>query len=362
MGRTGERGSPHRHAGRWVVLDARFLRLLSIDATTFAGTSPKAVLDPIARRILLPRMRAASRDRRPVADVADDHGRRWNVRVEPLVGAKSGQLLALRGCYWRSESTMPAPPPVGGWELRVTPPGPHQSMRVYWSPGLFTVHDLAVPAGDSPHGMEGPQWLDETVMEADRAETRLFLEGLAAATSDALHFHTFRIRGRRTGREHRIRSAIWRDTSEAGPDIWLRGVSIRSTDPESSTDSGRVSTRFLEALLALGPDPVFAIDTVYEQLFLTTARFAQLGVALPADRHLLRICHRDDVAALRTMLAEATTNTGTVAGPVRVRLAGQDGWTTVDLLGAAVRNPGTTPRHVLCLVQRPGRVLAEHAA
>lgn len=357
-----DRGPRSRHAGRWVVLDARFLRVLCIGATPYRGTSPKAALDPIARRILLPRMRTASRDRRPVTAVAEDRGRRWNVRVEPLVGAHSGQLLAVLGCYWRSDHAMPAAPPVGSWELRLTPPGRHQSMRCYWSPGLFAVHDLAVPGGAGPYGMDGPQWLDELVVESDRAETRLAQEDLAAARTDALHFHTCRIRGPRAGRDHRIRSVIWRDLSKPGPDIWLRGVSIRVAEPESGVGAGRGATRFLEAMLTLGPDPVCAIDTTYEQMFLTTARFAELGVILPADRHLPRICHRDDIEALRAMLADATTNPHTVAGPVRVRFARPDGWTTLELRGAGVRHPGRTARHVLCLVHRPGRDLADQAA
>lgn len=360
--RSRERGARHRHAGRWVVLDARFVRVLSIGVTPYRGIAPKAALDPIARRILLPRIRAASREGHPVADVAEDHSRRWNVRVEPVVGAHSGQLLALLGCYWPAGQAMPPAPPVGGWELCLTPPGPHPSMRGYWSSGLFPVHELAVPHGDGPFGMDGPQWLDELVVESDRAETRLVQDDLAIATTDALHFHTYRIRGPKTGQEHHIRSVLWRDLSEPGPDIWLRGVSIRIAEPETGTDAEHAANRFLEAMLSLSPDPVVAIDSTYEQMFLTTARFAELGVVLPADRRLARILHRDDMPALRAMLADATTHPDAVSDPVRVRFARADGWTTLELRCAGVRRAGRSARHVLCRVCQPCQAPTEHAA
>lgn len=357
-----ERGSQDRHAGRWVVLDARFLRVLSVGARPYRGIAPKAALDPIAKRILLPRIRAAGRDGHPVADVVEDHGRRWNVRVEPVVGAHSGQLLALLGCYWPAGQAVPPAPPVGGWELHLTPPGPHLSMRGYWSPGLFTVHELAVPDGDGPYGMDSPQWLDELVVESDRAETRLVHEDLAAAATDGLLFHTYRIRGPKPGQEHHIRSVMWRDLTEPGPDIWLRGVSIRIAEPETGPDAEQAANRFLEAMLTLSPDPMVAIDTIYEQMFLTTGRFAELGVALPTDRHLPRILHRDDLPALRAMLAAATTHPDAVTDPVRVRFARPDGWSTVELRCAGVRRAGRSARHVLCRVCQTCQARTEHAA
>lgn len=83
---------------------------------------------------------------------------------------------------------------------------------------------------------------------------------------------------------------------------------------------------------------------------------------MPADRHLPRMCHHDDVPALRAMLTEATTNPNTLAGPVQVRFAGHRGWTPLELIGAVVKCPGKNPRHVLCRVQPTHRVGAEQAA
>lgn len=340
--------SKYRHAGRWVLLDARF-HLLAIDSATYPGTSPKNSLDLVVRRILLPRMRTASVNKQPLTEVVDDHRQSWAVQIEPLLGPQTGELVALLGCYWPANATVPAMPLVGSWEWHITPPGPHLQMRAYWSDSLYAVYDMTVPDGAGPHGWEGARWLDDVVVEADRAETRRFQEGLCRAPSDALRFHTLRIRSPQTGTVSRIRLAGRRDVTAPGPDIWVRGVSLRNSDrtPGERPLSGPVS--YLEAWFALAPDPLCAIDTTYEQLFLTSALFATLDVALPAHRHLPQMCHPDDLPALRAMLTHATAEPNTPVGPIPVRFSSDSGgWTTLELTGVGVWSSVERAHHVLC--------------
>lgn len=343
------------HTGRWILLDARF-QLLAVGQALYQGTSPKPSLDLTARRILLPQMRQACIDRRPRTDVQEDLGRRWVVRVQPILGPVSGQPVAVLGCYGPAHAKLPDPPLVGGWEWRVTPPGPDQQMRIHWSKETFAVYGLPAPEEPGPHYWEAPQWLDEIVDAAHRTEVRRVLERFLTATSDALTIHNFAARAA-DGGQVRLRLAGRRDVTAAGPDTWLRGVTMRLDQAAAAADTASDSPSYLDAAFVLARDALCAIDTLYEHVYLTSARFAELGVALPAHRHLPEMCHPEDLPALRAMLAQATANTSVPAGPVRVRLAAADGegWRAVEVTGSGIRLSGEPPHHVLCLVAAAGR-------
>lgn len=338
-----------RHAGHWVVLDARF-HLLAIGQTLYQGTSARSSLDATARRVLLPAMRASYVDRRPRADTLRDLGRGWVIGVHPIFGPVSGHPVAMLGCYGPAGSPLPEPPLIGSWEWHVTPPGIGQRMRLYWTRDTFAVYDIPAPAGDGPFWWETPQWLDEIVVDPHRTNVRRVLETFLTATSDTLLTHAFAARSPATGQVHHVRLAGSRDVTAPGPDIWLRGVTIRLAHA-SGIGPSEDSPSYFDAAFALACDPLCAIDTVYEHLYLTSGRFTDLGVALPAHRHLPEMCHPDDLPALRAMLKQAITCTSTLTAPVRVRLkAASGGWRPVEMVGSGVRLGDEAPHHVLCRV------------
>jgi hypothetical protein len=339
------------------LLDARF-HLLAVGPSLYQGVSPKPSLDLTARRILLPQMRLACIDRTPRTEVLEDFGRRWVIRVQPILGAVSGQPVAVLGCYGPAHAKLPDPPLVGSWEWRVTPPGPDQQMRIHWSKETFDVYGIPAPPGAGPYYWEAPQWLDEIVADAHRTEVQRVLERFLTMTSDALLIHNFAARTA-DGGQVRLRLAGRRDVTAPGPDTWLRGVTMRLDPAAAAVADTSDSPSYLDAAFALARDPLCAIDTLYEHVYLTSARFAELGVALPAHRHLPEMCHPEDLPALRTMLKQATADAGVPAGPVRVRLAAAagQGWREVDVTGSGIRLSGEPPHHVLCLVTAAPRTV-----
>ncbi|UJW28671.1 hypothetical protein L3Q67_25740 [Saccharothrix sp. AJ9571] len=338
-----------QRAGHWVLLDARF-HLLAIGRALYQGTSPRSSLDVTARRILLPRMRAACLDGLPHAQVQEDFGHRWSTAVRPILGPVSGQPLAVLGCYGPADAPLPKPPLVGGWEWQVTPPGPEQQLRSYWSPELFEVYGNAVPAGPGPHWREAVQWLDEVVESTHRTGIQRVLQTLRTATSDALIIHSYAARNSSGARVH-LRMAGRRDVIAPGPDTWLRGVTMRLKSPGGTSSDSDKTPSYLDAAFALSRDALCAIDVLYEHVYLTSTHFADLGVALPAHRHLPEMCHPDDLPTLRAMLAQAAADTSVPAAAVRVRLAGVDGiWREVEMQGSGVQLTTEPPHHVLCRV------------
>ncbi|MFD1045952.1 hypothetical protein ACFQ1S_10435, partial [Kibdelosporangium lantanae] len=195
-----------QHAGQWILLDAG-LRLLAIGQALYHGTSPRASLDLTARRILLPQLASAGADRWPRSTVTEDFGRRWIVHIRPILGAASGQLVAVLGCYGPADTQLPEPPLVGSWEWLVTPPGPNQQMRIYWSTETFAVYGMHPPTGRGPHWWEAPQWLDEVVAESHRPGVRRILERFLATPSGALRIHRFAARSIDAGHVHALRLA-----------------------------------------------------------------------------------------------------------------------------------------------------------
>ncbi|MGW4528415.1 hypothetical protein [Amycolatopsis sp. NPDC004378] len=343
-------GNRWRHAGQWIVLDAR-LHLLAIGPALYQGISPR--LDVTARRILFPRMRAALADRvdrGPRTQVMEDFGRRWTVRVQPVLGPASGELLAVLGCYVPEHAELPDPPLVGGWEWHATPPGPGQQMRVYWSPDTFGVFGYPVPPGPGPHWWEAARWLDEVVAGAHRADIQRVLETFLTVTSDGLLIHTFAARTADGARVH-LRMAGRRDVDGAGPDKWFRGIVTRVANDGSAPPPSTAAV--LDAAFAVSADPLCAIDTSYEHIYMTSANFAGLGIELPPDRHLPTMAHPEDIETLRAFLEEAAKRPAETIGPVTVRLAaaGGTGWKRLAFTGTGMRLSASGPQHhVLCRV------------
>lgn len=347
---SGRDAARSPHPGRWVLLDVGF-DLLALGDALYPGTSPKKSLDPTARRILLPSMHAASIDGEPRLTIVEDRGRHWTVVARPVRAPVSGKLLAVQGCYGPANTELPPPPMIGAWEWRVTPPGDDQEMRIFWSPEMFEVYGMSQPIGDGPFWWETAQWVDEVVAEPDRTHVSRILEQYPTSSSDALRIHTFAARGRGPTQGRRLRLAGRRDTTTSGPDTWLRGITMGIDHVSPSAEDAQGIPDYLDAAFVLARDPLCAIDTIYEHVYLTSDRFQELGIAMPCHRHLPAMCHPDDLPALRSMLKQATESTTRPAGPVVVRFAAMRGdWTRLQVTGSGVRLADETPHHVLCRV------------
>lgn len=346
----------HRYAGQWVLVDSRF-QLLSVGAALYRGTSPRGALDVTARNLLMPRMRVALLDGQeraaPVRNL-DEHWRTW---VLPVLGPVSQVPLAVLGCYTPADVLAPAPPLVGAWEWRVTPPGPDQQMRTFWAPALFDLYDIPRPGSGLPGAArqpwwEGPQWLDDLVLDSDRAEMRRVLDGFIHAETDGLFIHSYRVRSPATGEVRRLRLAGRSYVADKGPDKWFRGISTRVDDADEVAPPPPSTAAVMDAAFAVSADPLCAIDTDYEHIYMTSANFGELGVDLPAHRHLPKMVHPEDVQQLRNFLKEAATRPAETIGPVTARFATGDGtgWTRLAFTGTGMRLSSGYLHHVLCRV------------
>lgn len=338
------------------------MQLLAVGDRLYPGNSPRPVLDATARNILLPRIRSVLEDVRPRPRETEvlDGGDRLTVHVHPIHGAFSGQVLAVLGCYAPVDTPVPEKPLVGSWEWRVMPPGPGQEMRTFWNRELWDVYGIKRP--ERPDGSpdwafdwwDGPQWLDEVVVDSDRVGMRQVLDNALKAEADDLFRFTFRSRSPQTGEIHRLRLAGRSYVADAEtPPFWFRGTTMRIDHvPEPYLESPSGEKAFIDAIFAVSRDPLFAIDTTYEHIYLTSRSFATLDVSLPPHRHLPALCHPEDLPAVRAMLATATQDPGTPVGPVTVRLTANPGWRLLELTGTGVRLADGEPHHVLCRARR----------
>lgn len=340
------------HANQWVLVDARF-QLLAIGSDPYRGTSPRAALDLTARNILAPRLRNAAVDGTARTDTARFDGVPWETRVIPVRGPVHPAPLAVLGCYGPDAAHFPPEPLVGAWEWKVTPPGPQQQMRTFWSAKLFDVYEIPRPGTPDSSFWEGPQWLDELVVDADRAEVRRGLDAFLTATTDALLFHSYRVRSPLGGQIFRLRYAGRSYVTESGPTRWFRGVSTRIDHLTTQHVHGAPGTQdFVNAAFAVSADPLCAIDILYEHLYMTSQSFGRLGVDLPAHRHLPAMVHPEDMSMLRCFLSAAARKVSVPLGPIPVRFAAvHRGWRTLAISGTGVRLSETDePQHVLCRV------------
>lgn len=339
------------YAGEWVLVADRS-QLLAIGSRVYSGLSPRGSLDLIGRQILLPRLLptlAGDDDGRIRYDTFDQ--RRWRSRLVPIHSPRTGTLIAVLGVYVPAEKELPERPLVGAWEWRVTPPGPDQVMRTWWSPTLFDVYGIPYPK-DRPRSewsWEGPQWLDELISPDDRPAIRRGLDEFMHAATDRLISMIYNVTNC-DGEQHRLRLAGRSYVNEPGPDQYFRGTSMRVDHLEANTPAA--SNPYINALLGISADPVCAIDVEYEHAYMTSADFSKrLGlVDLPADRHLPRITHPDDLDVLRTLLREAGQTSAT-AGPTTIRMAAADGgWQTIEIVARSVRltEDDDEPHHVIC--------------
>lgn len=358
---SGLQARQHRHAGQWILIDTR-TQLIAIGDQQFDGISPKTPMDHIGRFALLPPLQQCVRDGQDRDITAVAKGRRWSVRVRAVRAPVSNVVLAVHACYVPEGRPFPARPLVGAWECEASPPGPDQVMRAHWSCELYRVHGVTHRGANTGaadwecRGWEGPRWLDELIVPADRADTRRTIEHAITSRSDELLSHYFRARSPETGDMHHLRlvGRPWTDDTGDGPPWWWRGITLRAL-PEHTRGAHRPATGpLLDATLALSRDPLFAVDVPYEHVYLTSARFAELGLAVPTSRHLPAMCHPEDLPLLRGMLAACAANTGGTGknDAIAVRLATHDGgWRNVTLSGVGVdfSDNGDSP-HVLCRI------------
>jgi hypothetical protein len=334
-----------RHRGQWILIDTGdegHPRLLSIGADLYPGTSLRTGLDFVARRVVRPHILAVATSGTPFTSSAQVDERRWTVRVTPVLGVLTGRPVAVLACYDEADQDLPPPPLVGTWEWVITPPGPDQQLRTYWSPEMYQVYGIANP---DRRWWDGPQWLDELIAVGDRPHLRALFETFVADTTPTLRTQTFTA-APPEGRRYALRVA-GRRFEDSGR-ICLRGITARLHDQDVEVEPGHV-----EALLALSRDPLVMIDPRYEVIYLTTAQFGRLGLTMPDSRHLLKMCHEQDMARLRQMLRNATTNLGQLQPPIRVRFAGADStWRELEVCGTGVQVTEQS-LHVWCRLREP---------
>ncbi len=340
-----------RHADQWVLVDAR-LQMLRAGTALYHGVSPRAGLDVTARHVLIPQIRDAVRHGQECTGTDEYGGRHWDYRVIPIHGPVIGTPLAILGCYGPDAAAFPEPPLVGAWEWRITPPGPDQQMRTYWSPELFDVYGIDRPADTSAQHWEGPQWIDELIVETDRPEIRRQLDRFIAATTDGLFLHVYRTNNPATGQTQRLRLAGRSYRGNHSAPSWFRGVSAR-VDDESEVEAPPGTHDFINAAFRVSRDPLCAIDTTYEHLYMTSQNFGSLEVALPTHRYLPEMVHPDDLEPLRGLLTSAASRPERTVGPARIRFrhASGTGWHALDVVGNGMHLADCDdPHHVLCRV------------
>src|SRR5262245_6503404 len=119
MSTTTERRPDHRgyrNRGEWILVDAELQHLLAIGQAMYAAISPRGSLDHVARRVLLPELRAAVETRRAVNRITRMQGLRWRVLAVPLLGTGTQTPIAVLGYYDSPGQAVSEPPPVGTWE------------------------------------------------------------------------------------------------------------------------------------------------------------------------------------------------------------------------------------------------------
>lgn len=351
----------HRYAGRWILVDAR-MRLIAVGDKQYDGISPKTAMDHVGKFALLPSLQACAHDGQERRASPVVKGRRWSVHVQPVRAPFNKVLLAVQACYVPEGQPFPPLPLVGAWEWEISPPGPDQVMRAYWSCAQYRIHGMQHKR-KSTNGCDWelsrwdvPRWLDELIVPADRADMRRTIERAIGSPSDALLTHYFRARSPDTGSVHHLRVAGWRWTdNDESPPWWWRGITLGAL-PEHTRGAHRPATGpLLDATLTLSRDPLFVVDVSYEHVYLTSSHFAELDLAVPDNRHLPTMCHPQDLPSLRAMLAACTARSGSgnPSHSVAIRLATRKGsWMNVVLSGIGVdtSETGDSP-HVLCRVQ-----------
>jgi hypothetical protein len=343
----------NQHVGKWMLIDSGKLQLLSIGSALYQGISSRTVRDPTARQVLIPQMRNAATDNQERGGLSRYGGRVWRSRVVPLLTPLTKQPVAVLGCYVPEHAELPPLPLVGSWEWRITPPGPGQQMRSYWSPALYDIYDIPQPGSGEPGSppqswWEGAQWFDELILDSDRAEVRRVVDGAIHFKTDDLFFQTYRVRSQKTGKVHRIRGTGRRYFDQDSDDTLLRGVSVRIEEEATTTGALPSTAGIMDAAFALSNDPLCAIDNEYENIYLTSPNFAGLGIECPPDRFLPTMAHPEDMGLLRNFLADVLARPGKVAGPVHIRfVALGGGWRTVVIRGTGMQI-SSGAHHVLC--------------
>src|SRR3981081_3164000 len=114
----------------------------------------------------------------------------------------------------------------------------------------------------------------------------------------------------------------------------FRGISMRIDDVGPDVNLSPSSMTYLDAAFAIAGDPLCAVDTVYEHIYLISKTFGELGIELPPHRHLPPMVHPDDMDTLRHWLKQAVASPATPVGPIEARFAAHGGgWKILLLVG-----------------------------
>lgn len=366
---------PYLHEGEWMLAwvagntpgrnaGAYEYSLTSIGQTPtkklYCGQSPHR-LNPVAKRILGPRMVQAAEHRETRVETGTFDGRRLITRVIPIAEAYSGQVLAVLGAYLYAGETesveetaarLAEPAPVGVWGHPTEPVD--GEIRTHWSDKTFELFGLD-PA-DAPVTAAGVRYwpvvraLTELIPDEDAHPTLAELESWADCPG--LHEHRYSVILPDRTRRY-VRAVGWCEPTAPGSDHppMIYGVLEEITEDQylvTRTNLHRMNTA------AIKLQPLFYVERTRTTMALMSRRFRKLTAKSP--KQLIReICHPDDYHDLQLTFEKVASSPDVPDIEVGVRLLTPDQeWLPVTLAVAAVQLSAAAarPPYFCCNVTR----------
>lgn len=321
---TPDREENKHRSGQWVLLEAKG-RLLSIGRSLFHGQAPRAHLNALARRHLLPLLTATADDAKPASRTFVNQGVTYRAEVIPILGP-SGAIHAVLGTYVREGESPDPRPEIGAWEWDL------YKERTFWNADLFKIYGFPQP----PEGRtfwEAPEWFS-LFEQGSFPHFMSMLSRLRADELKGLQIHFFGVARADTGAFQRLRLAGRTVYGSDNRPQWFCGVTVRVDGWRLDSNEDFNRQRHLDAALILNPFPVCIVDLADLRVMLNHTSWRQVGVDMPNDGSLNSVVHTDDQAYLSAFLVTAPMAS---AGPstTTVRFSRGPVWRRIHL--AAVR-------------------------
>lgn len=351
-----------RHSGVWLLVDNHG-GLILLGKDLFTGQSLSNHGDIFVRRVLAARMREAIRDRNARDGVASFDDRNWTTKVIPILGPRSGRVLAVLGAYCDgADADRLVPPVVGAWEYPAALTSDEAPMPSFGTNEEFRLYglspDAAMRTRTGQRYWPVPQLMTEAVHEEDRHSTLAVLDRFHTDETGSLTEHRYRARtDSRPGAVQHLRLVGRRDTVDGGRPRehtpWVRGITHRITEAQYRAGGQSLTMEMLNAAVSLGP-AYLVVDPARQRIALTTKKFVNLGVHIPPDRSLSGLCHPDDFPTLLTTLDKAagTGPSAEVDAPGAVRLRTREGtWLSARIAVTAMAlSNSRRPPYLYCRV------------
>ncbi|HEV3360959.1 MAG TPA: hypothetical protein VG247_29420 [Pseudonocardiaceae bacterium] len=350
-----------RHSGVWLLIDNHG-GLIFLGKDLFSGQSPSNHGDIFVRRVLTARMRDAVRDRGSREATAGFDDRNWTTKVIPILGPRSGRVLAVLGAYCDSaDAEALVPPVVGAWEYPAAFTAEEEPMPSFGTNEEFRLYglspDSAMRNRTGQRYLPVPQLMTEVVHEEDRHSTLAVLDRFHTDETGSLTEHRYRAHtDSGSGAIRHLRLVGRRDTVDSLPrehTPWVRGITHRITEAQYRAGGPSLTMEMLNAAVSLGP-AYLVVDPARQRIALTTKKFVNLGVHIPTDRCLSGLCHPDDFPTLLTTLDKAALArpSAEVDAPGAVRLKTREGtWLSARIAVTAMAlSNSRRPPYLYCRV------------